>query len=85
MNMEFLEKIVRDKLNRKRFISEFQDFIWNTENANENLTELAYQLDFYEPDETERRKEPSYFGDDKLAAEVALAIQQLKEQNEDEE
>ena len=44
-----------------------------------------YQLDFYEPDETERRKEPSYFGDDKLAVEVALAIQQLKEQNEDEE
>jgi hypothetical protein len=81
--MEILEKIVRDKLDRKRFISEFQDFIWNTENANENLTELAYQLDFYEPDETERRKEPSYFGDDKLAAEVALAIQQLKEQNED--
>ena len=83
MNMEFLEKIVRDKLNRKRFISEFQESIWNAENANEILTELAYQLDFYEPDETERRKEPSYFGDDKLAVEVALAIQQLKEQNED--
>ena len=81
--MEILEKIVSDKLDRKRFISEFQDFIWNAENANENLTELAYQLDFYESDVTERRKDPSCFGDDKLAVEVALAIQQLKEQNED--
>ena len=51
--MEILEKIVSDKLDRKRFISEFQDFIWNAENANENLTELAYQLDFYESDVTE--------------------------------
>ncbi|MCX8486568.1 MAG: hypothetical protein ORN53_05235 [Crocinitomicaceae bacterium] len=81
--MEILEKIVRDKLNRKLFISEFQESIWNAENANEILTELVYQLDFYEPDETKRREDPSYFGDDKLAAEVALAIQQLKEQNED--
>jgi uncharacterized protein YcaQ len=62
--MEILEKIISDKLNRKRLISEFQEFIWNAENANEILTELAYQLDFYEPNETERREDPSYFGDE---------------------
>lgn len=40
-----------------------------------------YQLYFYESDETDRRKDQSHFGDDKLAVEVAF--DNYKEQNED--
>lgn len=78
--MEILEKILTDKLDRKRLISEFQELIWNYENANANeiLSELAYDLDFYEPNEKLRKVDSSYYGDDKLEEEVKLAIQKLQ-------
>jgi hypothetical protein len=79
--MEILEKILKDKLDRKRLISEFHDLIWKDENANEILTELAYDLDFYEPKEELRKEDPSYYGDERLEEEVRLAIHKIQEQS----
>lgn len=76
--IEILEKILNDKLNRKRLVFEFQELIWNDENANEILSELAYDLDFYEPNEELRIESPSYYGDDRLEEVVKDAIQKLQ-------
>ncbi|HTN38087.1 MAG TPA: hypothetical protein VL053_13495 [Arachidicoccus sp.] len=46
-----LELILKDKNNRSSLIKQFQELVWNDENANEILSELAYDLDFYEPNE----------------------------------
>ncbi|WON94250.1 MULTISPECIES: hypothetical protein [unclassified Sphingobacterium] len=78
--MEILEQILKDKNNRSSLIKQFQELIWNDENANEILSELAYDLDFYEPNEEWRKKEPSYYGDDRLEEEIKSAIQKLQEQ-----
>lgn len=79
--MEILGKILTDKLDGKRLISEFQELIWNDENANEILPELAYDLDFYEPNEEWRKEDPSYYGDDRLEVVIKTAIQKLQEQS----
>lgn len=72
---------IRDKSrSRERLIFEFQELIWNDENANEILSGLAYDLDFYEPNEELRKEDPSYYGDDRLE-EVKSAIQKLQEQS----
>lgn len=79
--MEIFKKILTEKLDRRRLISEFQELIWNNENLNEILSELAYDLDFYEPNEEWRKEAPSYYGDDRLEVVIKTAIQKLQEQS----
>ena len=79
--MKFLDKILTDNLDRKRLIFEFQELIWNDENENEVLTQLSYDLDFYEPNEELRKEDPSYYGDDRLEEVVKFAIQKLQAQS----
>jgi hypothetical protein len=76
--MEILEKILNDKYNRKQLINEFQELVWSSENANNILSELAYDLDFYEPDVKVRGQESSYYGDDRLEEEIKSVLQKLK-------
>lgn len=40
----------------------------------EVLSELAYDLDFYEPDASARAEDRSYFGDDRALQEIAEAL-----------
>ncbi|HNK91341.1 MAG: hypothetical protein K1X26_12150 [Chitinophagales bacterium] len=79
--MEILEKILTDKANRKQLICEFQELVWNDENASEILSELAYDLDFYEPNEEWRKEDPSYYGEERLEQEIKTVIQKLQEQS----
>lgn len=65
---------------RKRLISEFQKLVWGDPNSNEILSELAYDLDFYEPDEALRREDSSYYGDERLEEEIKSTLQRLKNQ-----
>lgn len=64
--MEILYKILQNKTSRKELISEFQEMIWNAEVKNDLLTQLAYDLDFYEPDDELRKEDSSYYGDVEL-------------------
>jgi hypothetical protein len=71
---------------RAKLIKEFQDEVWNDEsildeNMNEFLSELTYDLDFYEPNEQWRNEAPSYYGEERLEAEIKSAIQKLQEQS----
>jgi len=70
---------------RAKLIKQFQEEVWydeatQDEKLNEILSEIAHDLDFYEPDEEERNKEPSFYGDDRLTLEIKSAIQKLSQQ-----
>ena len=78
-----LEQILSDKPNRQRLISQFQKIVWNDERASDLLSEVAYDLDYYEPDEKEREREPSYYGDDRLEQEINEVMQKLKYKSPD--
>ena len=75
--MEILKRILKEKENRKQLIQEFQKLIWSDEKASEELSELAYDLDFYEPNEEFRKEDPSYYGDERLEEEIKLVLQKL--------
>jgi hypothetical protein len=64
--MKILEQILAEKQNRVVLIKEFQKLIWNKQDYNEILSELAYDLDFYEPNEEYRKENICYYGDDSL-------------------
>ena len=71
---------------KQELIKEFQDEVWNDESIqnetlNEILSELAYDLDFYEPNEEWRKESLSYYGDDRLEKVVKTAIQKLQAQS----
>lgn len=81
--MEILKEILSDKTNRKQLIKQFQQSIWDKEEMEGNevdeiLSELAYDLDFYEPDNELRKESPSYYGDDRLEAEIQSALQKIE-------
>lgn len=79
--MEILEKILLDKINRMKLINEFQELIWNESSPNEILSELAYDLDFYEPDPELRKEDSSYYGDERLEEEIKSTLYKINGQS----
>jgi hypothetical protein len=83
--MKILEKILSDAKQRAVLINEFQARMWNgngygnDENINNILSELAYDLDFYEPNEEWRKESHSYYGEERFKYEVQCALQKIKE------
>ena len=75
--MRILENILKDKAHRKQLIAEFQQMIWADENANEVLSELAYDMDFYEPDDRLRKESANFYGEDQLEKEIMMALEKL--------
>lgn len=83
--IEFLQKVLLvESQIKQKFIKELQNEIWNDESIqdqtlNEILSQLAYDLDFYEPNEEWRKESLSYYGDNRLEEVVKTAIQKLQE------
>jgi len=70
---------------KQKLIKEFQDEVWNNERIhddtfNEILSELAYDLDFYERNEEWRKEDSSYYDDDKLEIIIKTAVQNYEDQ-----
>jgi hypothetical protein len=69
---------------RMGLVKKFQNEIWNDESIqderlNEILSELAYDLDFYEPNEEWKKESPNYFGDERLEELIRRGIQKIEE------
>jgi hypothetical protein len=79
--MEILKKILNDKVNREQLIKEFQQIVWNDDNPNEILLDLAYDLDYYQPNNELRKEDPSYYGDEQLEMEIKSAIEKIDKLN----
>ena len=68
---------------RVRLISEFQQIIWHSNDLPESsevevLRDLAYDLDFYEPDVKLRAEDASFYGDDRIEDEIRAALKKLE-------
>ncbi|HEY2082333.1 MAG TPA: hypothetical protein VGI88_06070 [Verrucomicrobiae bacterium] len=77
-----LENALKDPKNRHQLIQQFQREIWDI-NANRNdpiteiLRDLAYDLDFYEPNPKVRAEDPSFFDDTKLEEKIRESLKKL--------
>lgn len=69
---------------RTELVKAFQDEIWNDESIqdvelNDILSELAYDLDFYEPNEKWKKESPNYYGEERLEELIKSGIQKIEE------
>lgn len=69
---------------RTELVKKLQNAIWNDESIederlNEILSELAYDLDFYEPNEEWKKESPNYYGDERLEELIKLGMQKIEE------
>ena len=82
--MDILKDILSKEKEKQELIKAFQERVWNGENyssderINEVLSDLAYDLDFYEPNETLRKESPSYYGNKRLEKEITEALEKIK-------
>ncbi len=71
--LHMLVKICEDEKDRMNLIRNFQDAVWGIKESGDELdalSDLAYDLDFYQQDATLREEDSSYFGDDRLLDEI---------------
>jgi|DewCreStandDraft_4_1066084.scaffolds.fasta_scaffold101742_2 hypothetical protein len=79
-----LKEALNNPANRADIISAFQKDIWNTKAGGEPneaftiLKELAYDLDFYQPDPALRKEDASYYGEERLVEEIADALKRIE-------
>jgi hypothetical protein len=83
--IRMLPEMLGDVTDRPNLIRRFQEVVWSTPAfANEDtcgriLRDLAYDLDYYEPDPRKRAEDPSFYGEDRLEREIRGALERLKE------
>ena len=78
-----LEATISDPDKLEKNISKFQEIVWNEEldcsdRQEEILADLAYDLDFYEPNPEWRKEDPSYFGEERAINEIKGALDRIK-------
>jgi len=88
MLLDDIEKLLiqaKTSIREERFayIQKAQNLIWDDESIkdeilNEILTGIAYDLDFYEPNEEWRKEDPSYYGDKRLKQEIKHALRKIE-------
>lgn len=61
-----IEKILNNKSTRLNNIKLLQEIIWDSDLSSSVLSELAYDLDFYEPNLDFKKEDTNYYGDDEL-------------------
>ena len=87
MNLEklrlLLEKALSDRSRRVEHVERFQAIVWDAEKLDhrpgveETLRELAYDLDYYQPNERARAEDSSLYGDDRLEDKIRSALSRL--------
>lgn len=75
--IELIKQILKDKPNRQKHIIEFQRKVWDNDVNDEMFSDLALDLDYYEPDENLRKEDAAYYGDDRLEKELNDFLRKL--------
>jgi hypothetical protein len=79
-----LQRMLGDPDRRLEHVKSFQTAVWDSERldadaaAIEVLRDLAYDLDFFEPDDRARAADPALYGHARLEAEVGSALERLR-------
>ena len=82
--MNLLDEARKEDSPLKVIIEEFQEKIWNCnpDPTNEKiwniLRDLAYDLDYYEPNKSFRDEDPSFYEDDRARDEISKSIEKIK-------
>jgi len=84
--ISILQNILKEKdtLNKEKLIEDFQNKIWIDNIIIESdpnyviFSELAYDLEFYEPNPELRKGELSNYGDERLEKEIKNAIEKIE-------
>jgi len=81
---DLLHSIIDDEAMRPVAIVEFQKRVFGASEGkfgqyDETLRELAYDLDFFEPDPRVRASDISFFGTDRLVSEIAAVLRRLED------
>ena len=82
--VQILGEISKIPENCQSLIKQFQNLIWEEKDlrvSTEELTilkDLAYDLDFFEPNLEIRREDGSFFDEGKLKAEIIKGLKKLK-------
>lgn len=82
-----LMEILRNPGTRGESVANFQKEVWNVDAPADDfpelriLRDLALRLDYYQPDPRKCQEDKSYYGDERLEAEIRAAIRQLTEPN----
>jgi hypothetical protein len=82
--LSMLKEILNTHSKRADLISAFQSEIWNAKASGKPnevlnvLKELAYDLDFYQPDPALRQEDASYYGDERLVEEINAALKTIE-------
>ena len=80
-----LMDILRDRTNRQDSVAKFQKEVWKLDAPSDDfpelriLRDLALHLDYYRPDPLPPGSDSSRYGDQRLEAEIAVAIRKLSE------
>lgn len=83
--IRLLVEALLDRQRRVHAVRQFQERVWHPGTQEERegdawevLRELAYDLDFYEPNPLMRRESASFFGDAQAEQEIREALDKLK-------
>ncbi|MEI8366367.1 MAG: hypothetical protein WCF65_08100 [Parachlamydiaceae bacterium] len=79
--IKILYSIIKENYNKSELIEDFQQSVWNSDTEtveHEIFNELAYDLDYYEPNEQLRKENSSYYGEERLIKEIESAINKIK-------
>lgn len=77
-----LERTLNGELSLTSCVSQLHDAVLQDDSSGsieEVLRELAYDLEYYEPDAKRREQDPSYFGSERALREVRDAVTRLRE------
>ena len=78
--IDLLREIVTDPAKLRGHVPKFQNLVWHsdidypTDELSEIFGDLAYDLDFYEPDSRLRSEDSSYFGEERALKEIKDAL-----------
>lgn len=78
--VSLLNDLLLNDQNRMSKIIQFQNRVWDLDASGgcyEILNSLAYVLDYYEPECSLRKEDPSFFGDDILEKEIRSGLKGL--------
>ncbi len=79
--VELVIRALKEPANRKQLIDKFQRTVWDEESDSyewECLRNLAYDLDFYEPDPKARSESSSFYGDNQIETLISSALERLR-------
>jgi hypothetical protein len=81
--IKLLERALAEPKNLSLYIVEIQEIAWDKIDEDapifEVISDLAYDLEYFEPDPVKRSEDTSYFGEERAIMEIREALNRIRE------